>query len=83
MRRGVRQHLAGVVVNDRVNAMRSDFDRLKATLTNCVRSGPSTQNRQGVTDFRANLLGRIAYIESLNPQKGQRLRKIFEAILWK
>jgi hypothetical protein len=30
MRQGVRQYLAGVVANARVNIPRSDFDRLKA-----------------------------------------------------
>src|SRR5579864_4041967 len=37
MRQGVRQHLAGLVANQRLNIRRTDFDRLKATLTNCIR----------------------------------------------
>ena len=45
MRQGVRQHLAGLVTNQRINVIRADFDRLKATLTNCVRLGPESQNR--------------------------------------
>src|SRR6185437_9583766 len=44
MRQGVRQHLAGLVSNRCMNVARSDFDRLKATLTNCVRLGPASQN---------------------------------------
>ncbi len=40
MRRGVRQQLAGVVVNVRPNLKRGDYDILKATLHNCVRHGP-------------------------------------------
>ncbi len=31
---------------------RDDYDRLKATLCNCVRLGPHEQNRDGVADFR-------------------------------
>jgi hypothetical protein len=46
MRRGVRQHLAGLVKNRKPNIRRSDFDRLKAALTNCVRFGPESQNRE-------------------------------------
>lgn len=38
MRSGVRQHLAGLVINQRLNVHRRDYDRLKATLTNCVRT---------------------------------------------
>ena len=40
MRQGVRQRLAGIVANQRMNVARTDFDRLKATLNNCVRLGP-------------------------------------------
>ena len=40
MRQSVRQHLAGLVTNQRLNVRRSDFDLLKAILTNCVRHGP-------------------------------------------
>src|SRR5262249_30247583 len=45
MRRGVRQELAGVVVNEKTSARRVDLDLLEAILVNCVRRGPSTQNR--------------------------------------
>jgi hypothetical protein len=82
MRRGVRQHLAGVVTNEHVNVVRADFDRLKATLTNCVRHGPASQNREGHANFRAHMAGRISFVEMLNPQKGARLKKIFEQISW-
>jgi hypothetical protein len=82
MRQGVRQHLAGVVANQRLNVWRSDFDRLKATLTNCVRHGPAGQNRDGHGDFRAHLAGRISYVESINPEKGEKLRALFERIAW-
>jgi hypothetical protein len=82
MRQGVRQRLAGLVVNQRTNVARDDFDRLKATLTNCVRLGPESQNREAHEHFRLHLQGRVAFVESLNPQKGAKLRAIFEAIRW-
>ena len=82
MRRGVRQHLAGVVTNERVNVVRADFDRLKATLTNCVKHGPASQNREGHPEFWLHLAGRVAFVEMINPQKGARLRRIFEKIEW-
>jgi hypothetical protein len=83
MRQGVRQHLAGLVANDHVNIMRADFDRLKAILTNCLRLGPSSQNRDGHPRFRAHLEGRVAFVEMINPVKGQRLRKILAGINWR
>ncbi len=82
MRRGVRQHLAGLVANERMNVMRADFDLLKAILTNCVRSGPESQNREGRENFQAHLDGRVGFVEMINPAKGQRLRAIFERIRW-
>jgi RNA-directed DNA polymerase len=82
MRQGVRQHLAGLVANQRMNIMRSDFDLLKAILTNCVRMGPESQNRNAHPHFRSHLEGRVGFVEMINPPKGQRLRSIFERIHW-
>ena len=82
MRQGVRQHLAGLVVNEKMNVVRSDFDHLKATLTNCVRLGPEGQNRDAHPAFRSHLEGRLVWMETINPAKGKRLRTIFEQIKW-
>ena len=82
MRRGSRQRLAGVVVNDRLNIARADFDRLKAILANCIRNGPVSQNRASHPDFRGHLLGQISYVGMLNPQRGQKLRHLLEQINW-
>jgi len=82
MRPGVRQHLAGIVVNERPNIARADYDRLKATLTNCVRHGPDQQNRAGHREFRAHLLGRVAHIATIHPIRGQKLRALFDQIAW-
>lgn len=82
MRRGVRQRVAGVVVNDRPNVARDEFDRLKATLHNCRALGPSGQNRTAHPDFRAHLCGRVAHVAMLNPNRGRALREVFDAIAW-
>jgi RNA-directed DNA polymerase len=82
MHRGVRQHLAGIVVNDHVNVLRPDFERLKAILTNCVRQGPLRQNRDAHADFRSHLQGRVAFVEMMNPARGERLRGLFNQIRW-
>jgi retron-type reverse transcriptase len=82
MRRGVRQYLTGLVANDRVNLVRADFDRLKAILNNCVHRGPASQNRDGHADFRAHLLGRVGFVETIHLEKGLRLRRMFEQIQW-
>ncbi len=82
IRRSQRQVVTGVVVNERTGACRPDYDRLKAILHNCIRHGPSTQNRSNVPDFRSHLSGRIAHICQLDAPKGARLRRWFEQIDW-
>lgn len=82
MRRGVRQHLAGLVVNARANVDRRDFDELKAILTNCARHGAASQNREGHAAFREHLQGRVAYAGMVNAERGAKLKRIFERIAW-
>jgi hypothetical protein len=82
MRRATRQRVAGVVVNERPNVPRDQYDALKATLHNCVAHGPHGQDRAGHADFRAHLAGRVAHVASLNPARGERLRALFDRIAW-
>jgi hypothetical protein len=82
MRQGVRQHLAGLTANQKVNVVRKDFEILKATLTNCLRLRPESQNRGAHPNFRAHLEGRVAFVEMINTAKGQRLRKLLDNIHW-
>jgi RNA-directed DNA polymerase len=82
MRQGVRQHLAGLVTNQHANVMRKDVDLLKAVLTNCIRFGAESQNRNSHPHFRLHLEGRISFVQSINPLKGTRLRELFDQIRW-
>ena len=82
LRQGVSQRLAGMVVNQHLNISRADFDRLKATLTNCIRLGAPSQDRAGHDDYRAHLGGRISFVEMVNPARGLRLRALFKQIDW-
>jgi RNA-directed DNA polymerase len=80
--RGQRQLLCGAVVNDRPTVPRADYDRLRALLHNCATRGPASQNRDNLPDFRAHLLGRVAWVGSLDPTRGARLRALFDGIDW-
>ncbi len=82
MRAGVRQQVTGIVVNRHPNMPRKEFDTLKAIFTNCIRHGPASQNRDGREDYRGYLTGRLAWLNMLNPQRGLRLRRLFEQIEW-
>lgn len=79
---GSRQSVCGVVVNVRPNVLRSEYDQLRAILHNAVRYGPATQNRAGVGDFAAHLRGRIAWVNSLNPSRGEKLLRRFADVDW-
>jgi RNA-directed DNA polymerase len=79
---GVRQMVTGVVVNERTNTPRREFDRLRAILHNAAAHGAESQNLGGHADFRAHLLGRISWMESVNPGRGPRLREEFARIQW-
>ena len=82
MRAGVRQVVTGIVVNERLNPARDSFDRLKAILHNCVKRGPTSEDREKRPDFRAHLAGRVAHVASLSPMRGEKLARIFERIEW-
>jgi retron-type reverse transcriptase len=82
MRAGVRQHICGIVVNSHPNIPRAEFDRLKAILTNCVRQGPTEQNRDQVPDFHAHLAGKVSHVRAVHPARGEKLLRLFEQIDW-
>ena len=82
LRNNQQQKVTGVVVNEHPNVPRKEFDLLKAILTNCIRQGPSNQNRENHSDFASHLRGRVAYVQQLNPNRGQRLLQLYEQIRW-
>jgi RNA-directed DNA polymerase len=77
-----RQTVTGLVVNAKPNAPRAEFDLLKAILTNCARHGAEGQNRAGVPDFRAHLLGRVAQVSATSAARGAKLRALFARVVW-
>lgn len=82
MRAGRRQHVTGVIVNVHLNLPRAEFDRLKAILTNCIRHGPDSQNRENLPDFRGHLTGKVAHVASVNSRRGEKLRRLLQRIEW-
>ena len=82
MRQGTRQQVTGIVINRHTNIARRDIDTLKAILTNCVRHGPVSQNREAHPHFRHYLEGKVSWVAMVSPARGQRLRTLFDAIAW-
>ena len=82
MTRAGRQRVCGIVVNERPNVARDEYDTLKAILHNCATGDPARENRAALPHFREHLLGRIAWIAALHPQRGAKLRERFARIDW-
>jgi hypothetical protein len=81
-RASTRQSLAGIVVNHHAAWPREERQRFEAILHNCARTGPEAQNRDGVSDFRAHLLGRLSWLAEVDPARATLLRRVFDAIAW-
>jgi retron-type reverse transcriptase len=80
--RAQRQLVTGLVVNERPNVTRADYDRLRAVLHDAATNGPTAANRHGHPDFRAHLLGRIAWVTAANPARARKLRTAYAVIPW-
>ena len=80
--KGTRQEVAGVVLNQHPNLRRDEYDRLRAILHNCQRHGPESQNRERHERFKEHLRGRIAHHRRINPNRGEKLTRLFDQIRW-
>jgi hypothetical protein len=80
--RAQRQLVTGLVVNERHNVTRPDYDRLRAVLHDAATNGPAAANRSGPPDFRAHLLGLIAWVAATNPARAEKLHTAYAAITW-
>lgn len=88
MRQGRRQEVTGVVVNQRCAVPREEVRRLRAVLHQAKRDGLEAQRRPGtdgqlppVGAFVAELKGRIAWVQMVDREKGERLRATLDAVL--
>ena len=82
MKQGCQQRVLGMVLNQRQNVPRSEYERLKATLHNCYKHGSASQNRDEHPQFRDSLRGKIAHVARSNPQRGEKLLQAFQRINW-
>jgi RNA-directed DNA polymerase len=74
MRRGGRQEVTGLTVNDRPSVSREELRTLRAILHNAARLGLESQNREGRPDFAAHLRGRVEYACMVDPGRAPQLR---------
>ena len=80
LRNHTRQVVTGVTVNDRVNVPRNTYRRLRAILHRAKFEGLEAQNRDEHPNFRNWVEGMIAWIEMVNPDRGQKLRGMYAQV---
>lgn len=72
-RRGARQEVTGLVVNDGPRVPRAYRRRLRAILHNARKTGLDAQNREQHPHFAQALRGRIEFVRSTHPQLAAKL----------
>jgi RNA-directed DNA polymerase len=75
-----RQTVTGIVVNRRPNVPRDMVRRLRAILHRAKTEGLAAQNKENHPFFEAWVGGMIAYIQMVNPDRGQKLKAEFDAL---
>lgn len=80
MRKGGKQRVTGLVVDQKVGIPREDRRRFKAILKNCRTHGVASQAR-GKPDFPAWLRGYAAYVKMVHPELGAKWQAEVEEIL--
>ncbi|MFN4260492.1 MAG: reverse transcriptase family protein [Gemmataceae bacterium] len=81
LRRNTAQRVTGLVVNDRPGVSRREIRRLRAILHRAQKEGLDAQNRAGLPHFRAWLLGKIAYVQMVQPEVGAKLRAALAEVM--
>ncbi|MDQ3280214.1 MAG: reverse transcriptase family protein [Acidobacteriota bacterium] len=79
-RRGGRQTVTGIVVNEKLSIAREEVRRLRAILHGASKSGLAAQNRENIPNYEQWLRGKIAYVHMVDPVKGDRLLRELEAL---
>lgn len=83
LRSSGRQQVLSTVVNAHPAVPRPVRDALRAELHNCaVRGWQAQADGRSADEYRSHLLGRIAWIGSVHPAHGERLRALADAIDW-
>ncbi|MFO0960671.1 MAG: reverse transcriptase family protein [Isosphaeraceae bacterium] len=81
MRRGRRQEVTGLTVNDRPKVARAELRRLRAILHNAAVHGLESQNREERPDFASYLRGKVAFACMADPTRAETWKVALQAAL--
>ena len=77
-----RQFVTGVVVNEKPNVTRAEFDQLKALIHRCVMKGGFSQSKGPIDQFRAEVEGKVAWVNQTNAARGAKLKAQLARVDW-
>lgn len=83
MRKGRRQEVTGVVVNEKLGVERTELRKFRATLFQVEKDGPTGKRWGGSADLLASLHGFASFVAMVDPAKGQPLLARARALLAK
>lgn len=83
MRKGSRQEVTGVVVNEKLNVDRATFKRFRALLHQIEKDGPDGKHWNQAPNLFAAIHGYASFVFMVNPEKGAPLLKQTRRILKK
>ncbi|NJD68616.1 MAG: hypothetical protein FIA90_08215 [candidate division NC10 bacterium] len=97
MRKGSRQQVTGVIVNEKPNLPRQELKKLRAVIHNCLTADLETQRirwaltEKGLQDpdgfameaFRRSLCGRVSLARMVNPRAGVQLLDMLKRVEWR
>ena len=76
------QVVTGHIVNVKPNIKKSERRKLRAILHRCRTQGPEAVAIGSVKRLKQQLRGKIAHIQSVNPEVGAKFLKEFDSIRW-
>ena len=76
------QVVTGHIVNVKPNVKKNKRKKLRAILHKCKILGPQTVAEDSVEKLKQQLRGKIAHIQSVNPEAGEKFLKEFNSIQW-
>ncbi len=76
------QFVTGAVVNQKVSASKKYRKAIRAELHQLKVHGPRNICKEPIKKIKEQLRGKIAHIDNLNPEHGEKLLKEFSAIDW-
>lgn len=79
-RKGGRQMVTGIVVNDKPGLRREEVRRIRAILHRARTEGLEAQNRDGHPRFAAWLRGKLAYLHMIDPDRAAPLLRELDAL---